>query len=69
MTCVVLPSVNVKHELLEATRSVKMQDGAIEEDYALSIATGTVGPEAYDKFAAAARKVDDGFLSGLRIAR
>lgn len=65
----VLPSVNVKHELLEATRSVKMQDGAIEEDYALSIATGTVGPEAYDKFAAAARKVDDGFLSGLRIAR
>ena len=39
----------------------------VEEEYALTIPTGTVPVEEFDAFAATARKVDDAFLSGIRV--
>jgi len=37
-----IPSVEVKDDNLEALRSGKFESGVLEEDFALSVATGTL---------------------------
>jgi hypothetical protein len=63
-----LPSVAIKHELFEATRSGKVSGSTLEETYVFSLMTGTVAAESYERFAAQAKRVDDGFLASIRIA-
>ena len=41
----------------------------IEEDFTLSLPTGTVPRERWGDFAAILRRVDDAFLAGARVAR
>lgn len=65
----VLPQVSVKHEHLEATRASKVTGSVIEEDFALQVLSGTIAVEAYDKFAQQAKRVDDGFMSGMRVGK
>jgi len=52
---------------LQAERRVDAQGAVVQEDFTLSIPTGTIGPAEFDEFAARARRVDDGFLSGIRV--
>ena len=56
-----LPSVEVKDENLEASRKGKLEDGVLEEDFGLSVATGTLDTARYEEFADKAHRVDDGF--------
>jgi hypothetical protein len=64
-----LPQVQVKHEHLEASRQGRAVDRAVEEEFTLSISTGTVAADAYERFAHEAKRLDDGFLAGTRVSR
>ncbi|MFO0660982.1 MAG: hypothetical protein U0165_14295 [Polyangiaceae bacterium] len=61
------PSVNVKHERLEASRKATVNGNVMDEELTLSISTGTVSVEAYRPFAAEVQKVDDAFLGTTRV--
>lgn len=63
-----LPAVAVKHELFEASRSGKVQGSTLEEEFTMTLVTGTVAAEGYGRFAAQAKQADDGFLTSIRIA-
>lgn len=63
-----LPSVSVKHDLFEASRTGKKTGNTLEEEFSLALTTGTVQADAYERFAAQARRADDGFLTSIRIA-
>ncbi|MCS6898490.1 MAG: hypothetical protein NZX77_01795 [Polyangiaceae bacterium] len=63
-----LPSVAIQHELFEASRSGQITGSTLEETYVFSLTTGTVQADAYERFAAQAKRVDDGFLTSIRIA-
>jgi hypothetical protein len=63
-----LPSVEVKDENLEAYRRGKLQDGVLEEDFGLSIPTGTLDTARYEQFADKAHRVDDGFQAAARVS-
>ena len=62
-----VPSVEVKDDNLEAMRRGKLEGGILEEDFALSIATGTLDAAHYEGFADKAHRVDDGFQAATRI--
>jgi hypothetical protein len=64
-----LPSVEVKDENLDAFRRGKLQDGLLEEDFGLSIPTGTLDTARYQQFADKAHKVDDGFQAATRVTK
>ena len=64
-----LPSVDIKDDNLEAFRRGKWENGALEEDFGLSLATGTLDTETYGKFAEKAHRIDDGFQAATRVAR
>ena len=64
-----LPAVKVARAGLDATRKATLTGNVLDEDFSLSLPTGTVAADAYDAFAGDAKRVDDGFLSGTRIAR
>ncbi|MET0595477.1 MAG: hypothetical protein ABW133_22450, partial [Polyangiaceae bacterium] len=64
-----LPTVEQKDENLEALRRGKLENGILEEDFALSLATGTLDNESYGKFAESAHRVDDGFQAATRVSR
>ncbi|XXX75565.1 hypothetical protein WMF30_48735 [Sorangium sp. So ce134] len=60
--------VRVEHAGLEASR--KGSYGAvIEEDFALSLPTGTVSTDEYKAFVERVQAVDSGFMAGIRVAR
>ncbi|AUX47784.1 uncharacterized protein SOCE26_093080 [Sorangium cellulosum] len=60
--------VRVEHAGLEASR--KGSYGAvIEEDFALSLPTGTVAADEYKAFVERVQAVDSGFMAGIRVAR
>lgn len=59
--------LDMKSGSLHASRSVKAEGGAIEEEFVLDLPTGTVSAEEYEKFVQNVRTVDDGFLAGTRI--
>ncbi|MGO8992288.1 MAG: DUF3857 domain-containing protein [Polyangiaceae bacterium] len=53
----------VKDSVLAAQRRIKVAPDAIEDDFTLSVTTGTVGADAYAGFSADAHAIDDGFLA------
>jgi hypothetical protein len=57
----------VKGDVLQAQRRVGVAPSAVEDDFVLSLATGTVEADAYGAFAADAHKIDDGFLASTRV--
>jgi hypothetical protein len=63
-----VPSVEVKDENLEAFRHGKLEAGVLDEDFGLSIATGTLDAAHYEGFADKAHKVDDAFQAATRVS-
>jgi hypothetical protein len=64
-----LPSVEIRDDNLEALRRGKWENGVLDEDFALSLATGTLDTETYGKFAEKAHRIDDVFQAATRITR
>jgi len=62
-----IPTVDVKDENLEALRRGKLDQGVLDEDFALSISTGTLDAARYGGFANKAHRVDDGFQAATRV--
>jgi hypothetical protein len=58
---------DVKGDVLSAQRKIAVAPGAVEDDFNLSVTTGTVGSEAYSAFATDAHRIDDAFLAGTRV--
>ena len=63
------PGVDVKDPAIEATRKGGVRGNVIEEDFTLSLPTGTVAPERFREFALTLHRIDDAFLGGARLAR
>jgi hypothetical protein len=64
--------LDVKSSLLEGSRRIRVTGGegqprAVEDDFVLGVATGTVPPDEYDAFARAAHAIDDAFLTGIAV--
>jgi hypothetical protein len=57
----------VKSDVLSAQRKIAVAPSAIEDDFTLTVSTGTVKPEAYGAFAADAHRIDDAFLTSTRV--
>jgi len=64
-----LPSLDVKEAgtNMVGKRTVKVDGTTLIEDFAFSLPTGVVQPKAFDAFTDAARKIDDGFQSVVRV--
>jgi hypothetical protein len=61
--------VDVKAKLVEASRKMSVDKAAIEDDFVLEVATGTIQANEYDAFVGAAHTADDGFLSSTRVTK
>jgi hypothetical protein len=66
--------LEVKSSLLEGSRQIRVTGGegqprAVEDDFVLGVATGTVPPDEYDAFARAAHAIDDAFLTGVAVGQ
>lgn len=59
--------LDLKSTGLHATRVVKYEGGAIEEEFILDLPTGTISAEEYEGFVQRVRSVDDAFLTGTRV--
>jgi hypothetical protein len=59
----------VTDEHLQASRKGKLSPGVLEEDFALSIPTGTLDTGRYREFAQSAHRIDDAFQAATRITR
>ncbi|HRI63627.1 MAG TPA: hypothetical protein PK156_05300 [Polyangium sp.] len=59
--------LDLKGNDLHATRVVKYEGGAIEEEFILDLPTGTIAAEEYESFVQRVRSVDDAFLAGTRV--
>ncbi len=57
----------VKDTVLSAERKVSVAPNAVEDEFTLSVSTGTVGADAYAGFSADAHAIDDGFLASTRV--
>jgi len=64
-----LPALDVKEPgtNMIGKRSVKVDGTTLIEDFAFSLPTGVVAPKAFDAFTDAARTIDDGFQSVVRV--
>ncbi len=63
--------LDVKGKLVQASRKISVstaQAPALDEDFVLGIATGTVPKGDYDAFVSVAHSADDGFLASTRVA-
>jgi hypothetical protein len=60
-------AVEVKDDVLAAARRIGVAGNVVEDDFTLSLQTGTVAASAYGGFAADAHRVDDGFLASTRV--
>ncbi|WP_437811124.1 hypothetical protein [Sorangium sp. So ce1078] len=60
--------VRVEHAGLAASRSGSY-GAVIEEDFAMSLPTGTVSTDEYKAFVERVQAVDSGFMAGIRVAR
>ncbi len=58
---------DAKGDVLAATRKIAVAPNAIEDDFTLTVSTGTVKPEAYGAFATDAHRIDDAFLASTRV--
>ncbi len=61
--------VDVKAKLVDASRKMSVDKGAVEDDFLLDVATGTIQANEYDAFVSAAHTADDGFLSSTRVTK
>jgi hypothetical protein len=65
--------VDVSTDLLQASRKLTVDasesGNAIDEDFSLAVATGTVTKADYARFVTAAHAADDGFLASTRLSR
>jgi hypothetical protein len=59
--------LEVKAKLVEASRKITVAGSAIEDDFVLGVATGTVSTADYDAFVGVAHAADDGFLASTRV--
>jgi hypothetical protein len=57
----------IKGNSLGASRKIAVSGSVIEDDFSLSVATGTVSPKDYSAFVDSARRADDAFLSSTRV--
>jgi len=64
-----LPTVDVRDENLEASREGKLVDGVLDEQFILSVPTGTLDVPRYREFADKAHRVDDAFQAAIRVNR
>jgi hypothetical protein len=60
--------LDVKAKLVEASRRIAVAGTALEDDFVLGIATGTISAADYDAFVGVAHAADDGFLATTRVA-
>jgi hypothetical protein len=60
--------MNVKDEIV-ASRTSQVAGRALVDEFSLSLPTTTIAPEDYEKFVAAMRKIDDAFLSEVRVKK
>jgi hypothetical protein len=59
--------VSVKHARIEANRKGALAGSAVEEDFSLSLPTGTVAADGYAEFVEKVHAIDDGFMAGARV--
>jgi hypothetical protein len=59
--------LDVKAKLVEASRTMTVDRSALDENFVLGVATGTVPTTDYEGFVAAAHHADDGFLASTRV--
>jgi hypothetical protein len=60
--------LDVKAKLVDASRKLTVTGDALEDDFTLDVATGTIPPAEYDAFVGGAHAADDGFLAAVRVA-
>jgi hypothetical protein len=60
--------LEVKARLVEASRKSGVAEGAVEDDFSISVSTGTIPVADYDGFVSVAHEADDGFLASTRVA-
>ena len=61
------PAVTVTDPNISARRRSDLQGSVLEEDFALSLPTGTVAAGRYPSFVANVQSIDDGFMAGTRV--
>jgi hypothetical protein len=59
--------LDVKAKLVEASRRIAVAGTALEDDFVLGIATGTIPAPDYDAFVGVSHAADDGFLATTRV--
>jgi hypothetical protein len=59
--------LEVKANLVDASRKLTVTGDALEDDFVLDVTTGTVPPAEYDAFVAGTHAADDGFLAAVRV--
>jgi len=59
--------LDLQAKLVEASRRIAVAGDAVEDDFVLGVATGTISPGGYDQFVTAAHAADDGFLAATRV--
>ncbi len=59
--------LEVRAKLIDASRTVTVSQGTIEDDFVLGVATGTVSAIDYTEFARVAHQADDAFLAAERV--
>ena len=57
----------VHDSIVSASRKIRVAANVVEDEFALSVSTGTVAADHYGAFVADAHKVDDAFLASTRI--
>jgi hypothetical protein len=61
------PGVSVTDPNISARRRANLQGSVLEEDFTLSLPTGTVAAGRYPAFVANVQSIDDGFMAGTRV--
>lgn len=61
--------VEIRDPHLEASRTVRLDEGVLHEEMSLSLPSGTLPKDRYEAFVTTARKVDEGFLRELRLVQ
>ncbi len=58
---------DVRSANLEGKRAISVAQNVVEDEFQLSVTTGTVSPDKYGDFVEGARKVDDSFLASTKV--
>lgn len=60
--------LDLKSKLVDASRRMVIDGGALQDDFVLGVTTGTVPTDDYGAFVATAHRVDDAFLASTRVS-